>query len=531
MGKTEFPAVNDPDYLPSYNWSRAWGDRVFWFDAFICHNRGDGSADFQRQLTSVGIRAWHDRDESMRDRKVQQRVALALMHSRYVVVYLESAFKNSVWCQAEYLPALEAGRNAGGERVLVAVADPGSYIPAELDGCRRFNLYTGDLVPLANCLRAGNHLNFDSDETLDVKKYHSWEVPASNDQSWKAASEVIETGVGPISAMQWHEDLQLLLDRTAEGGPGLNDFDELLMALRCEFQEVTDARPMPEQILHLYRRVARAFTDSVDNDNRANALMIFEQLADLQPSAEANRDVIEFLRREAHEGIIGTTASWLGKHAQGWSDEERCVLQLAVLRGSNYFRGKDAAAFVATLPEAVRIRVQIPVSLNPEKVLKKDLFAAEEALALLEERLDHIVSKEIEPMETELFLVELDKVQRDFLKDSDCSGKSDILSRLLEMYSRVVLFSQQNAGRPLTDMGLSAYEWFLLRVSRMVIHPEIRVRAIEICYGACEVLERHGASEDDRGNAQAFKRHLQRLEEGIDLESSERTFRRGLRKR
>ncbi len=520
----EPPSIVDPDGLPPYNWSPAWGDRVFWFDAFISHNRHDGSAGLQERLGAAGVRAWHDSDASLADRKVQERIALALMHSRHVVVYIRRAFQDSTWCKAEYLPALQAGRLAGAERVLVAVADSDAFVPAELQACRRFDLHEGGLENLSDFLRERNRLEFDPAEVLNAAK--PWDVPEpSHDQAWGSLPETIASGSGLISTTLLRDNLCLLLDRAREGHGAIDDCDQPLMAVCGMLQRVADRGAVPDAIIALYRRVARVFTDSPDNDARANALMIFERIADLRPGAQAIRDVIEFLRREKHEGIIGTTRAWLGKDPLRWSDEDRRVLQLAVLRGSNYFRKQETANLVATFPEAVRLRVQIPAGVaHADEVLQRSLFSAEEALLRLEERLDHIVWKEMEPMETELFLVELDKTGRKLLDDEASPGRQAVLSRLVEMYARIVPFSLQHGGRPLTDMDVSAYAWFLMKLSRMVDPPEIRARAIDICRRACEVLERYGPSEKDKMSAQAFQQHLQRLMEGADLDASEMIF-------
>ena len=516
----EPPSIVDPDGLPPYNWSPAWGDRVFWFDAFISHNRHDGSAGLQERLGAAGVRAWHDSDASLADRKVQERIALALMHSRHVVVYIRRAFQDSTWCKAEYLPALQAGRLAGAERVLVAIADSDASVPAELQACRRFDLHEGGLENLSKFLSERNRLEFDPAQVLNAAK--PWDVPEpSPDPALESMPETIATNSGSMSATQLRDVLHLLLDRARGGREALDECEQVLMAVRIELQQATDGGAIPDAILALYRRVARVFTDSPDNDARANALMIFERIADLRPGAQAIRDVIEFLRREKHEGIIGTTRDWLGKDPQRWSDEERRVLQLAVLRGSNYFRKQETESLVATFPEAVRLRVRIPAGVaHADAVLQRDLFAAEEALLLLEERLGHIVSKEIEPMETEHFLLDLDKARRKLLEDEALSERQAVLSRLVEMYARIVPFSLRHAGRPLTEMDLSAHQWFLSPLIRFAAHPRVRARAIDTCRGACDVLERYGRNAKAKRNAQAFRRHIERLVSGADPRES-----------
>ncbi len=511
MHTPESLSIIDPDGLPPYNWSPAWGDRVFCFDAFISHNRHDGSGEFHKRLGAAGVRAWHDSDASLADRKVQERIALALMHSRHVVVYAERSFQDSGWCKAEYLPALHAGRLAETERVLVAVADPGSSIPEELKACRRFDLHDGGLEELSRFLQDRNRLDFDPATVLNLAE--QWDVPEpSSDLAWGSMPESIATRSGVISTAQLRDCLGLLLVRTRRGRKAFDNGDQLLTVVRIELQAVADGGAIPDAILALYRRVARVFTDSSDNDNRANALMILERIADLRPSAQANHDVIEFLRREKHEGIIGTTRDWLGKNPERWSDEERRVLQLAVLRGSNYFRKQETAGLVATFPEAVRLRVRIPAGVaHADSVLQRDFLAAEETLLRLEERLDHIVSKDIEPMETEFFLVDLDKTGRKLLSDEALSDKQAVLSRLAEMYARIVPFSLEHAGRPLVDMELSAYDRFLAPLSRLAAHPHVRERAIDIYQSACAALEQYGRDEKDKRNAQAFRRHLERV--------------------
>lgn len=123
--------------------------RYFRHDAFLSHNREDGSIELCRRLSEVGVSAWHDGDANMAELAVHRAVAAALADSRYICVCVGPGFRNSQWVRAEYTYAMETGR------VLVVEMAPGGAIPEALKDQRRFAVSDG-LDPLASFLKVCN---------------------------------------------------------------------------------------------------------------------------------------------------------------------------------------------------------------------------------------------------------------------------------------------------------------------------------------------------------------------------------------
>ncbi len=120
-------------------WVDAEGCRVFQFDAFLSHNRDDGSERLLSALSDRGVVAWHDGNADLRDRKVLNAVGRAIDASRTIVLCAGAAFRDSHWVQAEYLPALKVEENGHLTRVVIAELEPGGgALPGPLRHCPRF---------------------------------------------------------------------------------------------------------------------------------------------------------------------------------------------------------------------------------------------------------------------------------------------------------------------------------------------------------------------------------------------------------
>jgi TIR domain len=160
-----FALIHLDSFLP-VSWSPRYGDRAFQFDAFVSHNRGDAhSRKLLDELAARGATTWHDGDQDLRDRRVQEAVTSALVRSRFVVVVVDDQFRESPWCRAEYLPALEVERHADASRVVVVQMAPGATIPEELTEAARFECFRRrELDRLAMYLREGNRPPFTTEQ-------------------------------------------------------------------------------------------------------------------------------------------------------------------------------------------------------------------------------------------------------------------------------------------------------------------------------------------------------------------------------
>jgi hypothetical protein len=92
--------------IPKRGWVDDEGSRVFPFDAFVSHNRGDRAKNLIDLLREHGVELWHDGDEDPLDQQVEQRVARALAAARFILLCVGDDFRNSDWVRVEYEPAL-----------------------------------------------------------------------------------------------------------------------------------------------------------------------------------------------------------------------------------------------------------------------------------------------------------------------------------------------------------------------------------------------------------------------------------------
>ena len=100
----------DPFMLP--DWDESVGARAFRYDAFLSHNRFDGSEELCRRLRSYGADVWHDAEIGLSDQRVVSGVSTGLLRSRFIVLNITRSFRCSPWTEAEYLAGLNLERQS-----------------------------------------------------------------------------------------------------------------------------------------------------------------------------------------------------------------------------------------------------------------------------------------------------------------------------------------------------------------------------------------------------------------------------------
>ena len=106
-------AAGPEDFLSTvpHRWSRnMYGDRMFFFDAFLSHAGGDHSAVFAEELRSRGVKLWHDETQVMKDALWSMRLQNALLRSRYLLLVVDDEHDLTTrnWVKCEWQSALHA---------------------------------------------------------------------------------------------------------------------------------------------------------------------------------------------------------------------------------------------------------------------------------------------------------------------------------------------------------------------------------------------------------------------------------------
>ena len=91
---TKTVSVDVGENIPE-NWVDGEGYRAFYLDAFLSHNRNDGSGKLQAALRARGVKAWHDGDADLADRGVREKILRALVAARTVVVFIGADFRDT----------------------------------------------------------------------------------------------------------------------------------------------------------------------------------------------------------------------------------------------------------------------------------------------------------------------------------------------------------------------------------------------------------------------------------------------------
>ena len=148
-------------------WSAEVWPRAFWFDVFVSHRRFDWSRGFAQSLATCDLAIYHDDDVGVVDAEVDVELNGALRNARFIVVCASPELGVSLYCRAEYAPALEQQATTGVTRVLVAVQNDDAPVPPELASSPRFRVDTpAGITGLVELVKAGLEAGFPQPATL-----------------------------------------------------------------------------------------------------------------------------------------------------------------------------------------------------------------------------------------------------------------------------------------------------------------------------------------------------------------------------
>ncbi|KDR24775.1 hypothetical protein BG60_34080 [Caballeronia zhejiangensis] len=117
------------------------------FDFVVSYNQEekDAALSLVHRLEMQGLRGWLDaRYYYVPIVSIENQLARAFERSRFIIVLIGDAYRESEWCQAEYNEGLDAEEALAIEVVLVAVTGNPRRIPRALEHCRRFHFASSD---------------------------------------------------------------------------------------------------------------------------------------------------------------------------------------------------------------------------------------------------------------------------------------------------------------------------------------------------------------------------------------------------
>ena len=520
--------VLDLDEVFPRAWVDAEGCRAFQFDAFLSHNRDDGSERLLSALSDRGVVAWHDGNADLRDRKVMDAVRRAIDASRTIVLCVGAGFRDSAWVQAEYVPALKLEETGRLTRVVIADLEPGGgTIPEALRRSPRF-AWSQD-QHLAEFLIGQNHLQFRpgpvatrADRQARTYQELCSSIGAVPSNFQPPAGSIIATLLRVL-----HEDF----DTIATNAQGA-EYYWLVAPAGWANREWSSAPPFDSLDGALLRELGLRAVASVSPDNRANGLRILIGCDRAWRQPASLTDVLDALRGERDATVSDLAAEWLAENVDRIARADPALLQLLALRSPALFRATKLMSVAAGFAEPVRCRILVD---RPLGGLTRGV-----QLSLIEERLTFIleqapagafttdfghVGPALRITDTELLVRELCKDvlgvvhSGTFRLSPDALDDIDLLRRALAIFERIVVHSQTHRGWPLLALDEWAFEFVVHPLCLYHQSPNLWPQAQVLLQATLGVLE-----QDPRRRAEVpcHRQFIERLAAGWPINKASR---------
>jgi hypothetical protein len=482
-----FGQINIDPFLP-VSWSRAYGNRAFQFDAFISHNREDRhSGGLAHELASRGAVIWHDHDQDLRDRRVQEAVSSALTRSRFVVVSVDDSFNDSIWCRAEYLSALKVESRAKVSGLLVAQMTPNALVPNALARAPRFECYRqGELDRLSSEIQSGNRISVDAE--WDDRRTSTLLGLDDLSSLCRGIDESEEGKMSPNS-MTLRFIAHLVEDGSDQRHP------QQLMAARQMLIKEADLAKFSERELEFLLSSAMYICSFTDSDHRANGIMMLLHLA--ETFSHLRDEALRVLASETDDSLISVGFPWFERCWDFLTEKQRSVVELCALRSpihlELYYPGSP---MVAAFSDVVRAKVFA-------EGLDENLLLPEERMHLIGERADHVLGSPsivagnsgIDALcglmgvsDLEIVFRELNDLLFDRFDIARQKSESIALG-VVELVDRIVSCSLQREGMPLRAMEEYVLDFVLKPLLWCATFAAARDSAVKVFDSVCGLLE------------------------------------------
>ncbi|MCW2276569.1 TIR domain-containing protein [Rhodoblastus acidophilus] len=532
--------VNFDSFMPKF-WDRTLGERAFRYDAFISHNRGDKySASLVQRLVESNASVWYDNNADIRDKKIQAAVSNALSNSRFVLVCIDADFRDSPWCQAEYLPALETEKNSDAARVIVARMTPDAPIPNVLQATTRIECNEhGQFKNLLDAVTAGNRVQslrallIDGPCSASSTHFTPAEAgrvaergPFAGGTSRNCGRPHIpnQPGITTVdvdaryqdclnedATSTKHSEVLKYLWEVAVADPK-ERHPQALMAVRQRLMEKLDSAELSETQRCFALTAALFVCEMPDSGDRADGLRMLLHLCEADEARHMRLRTLMTLASEPDDSIISLCFCWLERVWPRLTAEERAYGDLLALRDPVYLRlYYPLSPFIKDLSSAVRVKIFAGG-------LEMSSLPLGESMFIFEQQVDYILENFISVARSSGFdglrgimgISDLEVVLRDLdamvfdRTGQPRAGVDVVAERYARLLGRIVLTASTNKGYPLFLMNDWVFDFVLVPLLWCSTIAGNDVDAKEFYLTACDVMSSSKRKEEVPG----YKRTL-----------------------
>ena len=498
----------DLDSFLEVAWAPDFGGRAFRFDAFISHNRDDPqSRRLAEELGRRGAEVWHDDDRDLSDRRVQEAVGAALIQSRFVVVLIGAGFHDSIWCRAEYLPALAVETLASAKRVLVARMDADVAIPNDLAGATRFECHRDDEIErLRAVIVDGNRVPFEQAQV------------ANQTTDWSDLRSRAEA----FARLEDRENVKALMLSGVAGSVEAGDeprIPQLLEAARTMFIDHVPLAELTADERQFLLDAARFFCTLRLSEDRANGIYMLQHLAEHDPERTLHDEVARVLEREPDATLMQIAFPWLEKQWDVLTPWQRSIAERCAMRAPSWLRDSP---MVGAFAEVTRVKIF-------NRGLEIEALTCPERMHLLEERAGRILmstqpitgDSNDDRLRAQLNVPDIEIVFRDLasLRREHRQHPSDEWpnrdAEVVTFIERIVRHSMKHEGFPILAMeDVDLRQFVLDPLLRFTAVPATRGPASKAYRDLCDLVE---GSDPDALEVPVYREFLERALGGGDV--------------
>ena len=348
----------DSELSPHRYWTDDFGNRAFWFDAFVSHNRGDSSESLVHQLRAIGIRVSSDHAGAPEGWPFPTFLFGHLSSSRCVVVSIGQKFRLSPWINAEVNAARRVQARSGLDRIFIAVSSDSHHVPAELDGYPLFDV--SSVEGFQDLVDRLVHMNRLPAEMLDARSKLRRETSETRlskaAQALRAKLDDVRLKIDTNNeASLWWLAGDMLVD--SDGQPGFwrrDDFPlRVVSALRDSSPRISDE--FGDELATVVRGMLG--TGSYNSDERVWLLRLLAQAA--CGRSEHWDNYLDCLASETSDAVAKEMLTGIRRAGGPTGSDPRIAMAVLVATDISGMYEVDIEHLSAGLPEPVLARLQM----------------------------------------------------------------------------------------------------------------------------------------------------------------------------
>ncbi len=303
--------------------------RIFKYDAFISHRSGDDAGVLVSEMIKLKCNVWWDGDEPLEAPRVNRILYPSFVESRTIVAFLSESFAESPWTLLEVRSAL-ASEIHGAHRVFFFVPDSVKIAEISLpdyvvEALRNRKQYRQEEIELL--ARELQQLNstliprFSRSQDREAPFPHGDRVVTRLARAIRdfESSETLNSLEMKSAEIEYiATETSNLLENLTRSVDWIHEFDSTLFLLRNLSMAGWKDYCRNSQFSNLMTAVAAVHADSPNADNRANALMLLQAIAEGSSDRRASRLLRRRLLREPDCSLVNLFSSSKSREASWW---------------------------------------------------------------------------------------------------------------------------------------------------------------------------------------------------------------------